>query len=268
MGLILCLTVLAVTVRPTEEAEAHWYESLALTVLSPFQRSVNFVGDSVKSVFGGYIYLLGVASENEELRALNRQMAYRTLLLEEATGENERLRRLLGMRDAFSWETIGAEVIAYNPRAEFRLMTIDRGSRSGIRKRMPVVAAHGLVGQIYRVGPYSSQVLLLTDPTSAVDARTEEHGARGLIVGKVLTTEWNRSFFLTALEFVDRVSLVEEGDRLVTTGLDGIFPAGIPIGRISEVKIDSQGIFKEARVVPSVDPMALQEVLIILNGDS
>jgi len=268
LGLILCLTVLAVTIRPPVEREAHWYESLVLTVLFPFQRAVSFVGDSARNVVGRYVYLLNVASENEELRDLNRQMSYKALLLEDVTAENERLRRLLKMRDAFSWETVAAEVIAYNPRAEFRIITINRGSRHGIEKRMPVVAADGLVGQVYRVGLHSSQVLLLTDPTSAVDARAEESGARGLVVGKVLTTQWNRSFFLTALEFVDRVSPIEEGSQLITTGMDGIFPGGIPLGRVRQVKVDSQGIFKEAIVIPSVDPMALQEVLIILKGES
>lgn len=268
MGLLLCLIVLAVTVRPVNQRDAHWYESFVLAVLSPFQRAISFTGETAKGLVNGYIFLLGVSEENEELRSLNRQLAYKTLLLEDVSSENERLRRLLKMSESFSWETIAAEVIGYNPRSEFRLLTINRGSRHGLKKRMPVVSAEGLVGQIYRVAPSSSQVLLLTDPTSAVDARTERKGARGLVVGKVLTTQWNRSIYLTALEFVDRVSPIEQGDQLVTTGLDGIFPAGIPVGRISQVKVDTQGIFKEAQVVPSVEPMALQEVLIILNGES
>lgn len=268
LGLIACLTVLAVTIHPPANRETRWYEKTVLTILSPFQRTVNFVTDSVKSIVGGYVFLVGVASENEELRAVNRHLAYRTMLLEETESENERLRRLLSLQKTKHWETVAAEVIAFNPRSEFRLMTINRGSRHGLKQRMPVIASEGLVGQVYRVAPSTSQILLLTDPTSAVDAKVETGGARGLLVGKILTTQWNRSFFLTSLEYVDRVAPVANGVQIVTTGLDGIFPRGIPIGHVSQVKVDSQGIFKEAQVVPSVDPMSLEEVLVILNVKS
>lgn len=267
-GLIFCLIVLSVTIQSPRNRETYWYESTFFTVLSPFQRAATAVSDSVTQVFYGYLYLVGVQAENRQLKDEKQQLQYQSLLFAKLKDENQDLRRLLDLKQTVPWQSVAADVIAHNPQSEFRMITINRGRKHGIRKRMPVVAADGLVGQVYRVGPNASQVLLITDPTSAVDAQTNDGTARGLIVGRVVGAQLNRDHFLTAMEFIDRAVLVRDGSVVMTTGLDGIFPAGIPIGTVSAVKQNPDGIFKEAQVVPKVDLMVIRQVLVIQNGGS
>jgi len=219
----------------------------------------------LRHVVRRYIYLVEVSAENQALTENNQQLEYKALLFQKVMEENSRLRAMLVYKQNTPWKTMAAQVIAHNPRAEFRMLTINRGEKDGVRRRMPVVAPQGLVGQVYRVGPHASSVLLITDPTSAVDARINETGARGLIKGRVMGAEWQRSYFMTALEFVDRASLVRTGGLVMTTGLDGVFPEGIPIGEISQINEDDLGLFKEAAVMPKVELMAVREVLVILR---
>ena len=267
-GLIFCLVVLSVTAQSPRDQESHWYESVFFTVLSPFQRAATAISGSVAQVFNGYVYLVGVEAENRQIQHENQQLQSQSLLFDKLEHENQYLRRLLDLKQTVPWQSVAADVIAHNPQSEFRMITINRGRKHGIRKRMPVVAADGLVGQVYRVGPSSAQVLLITDPTSAVDAQTNDGIARGLIVGRVVGTQWNRNHFLTAMEFIDRAALVQDGSEVMTTGLDGIYPAGIPIGTVSAVKQNPDGIFKEAQVIPTVDLMVIRQVLVIQNGGS
>jgi rod shape-determining protein MreC len=259
--------LLSLTVGPPEDKESTWYEAIFFGVLSPFQRGTTFVGQNSKNIFNKYVLLMNVAEENLLLRQKQQQLEAQLLLLRKIGEENNRLRSLLKFKEARLWESVAARVIAHNPQAEFRLLTIDRGSQAGLKKRMPVVSSQGLIGQIYRVGRSSSQVLLLTDPTSAVDARLMDTRARGLIRGRVLSTKWDRNYFITALEYVDRISLISVGGMVLTSGLDGVFPEGIPIGTVREVHEDSYGIFQEAEVVPLTDFMALREVLVITEWE-
>lgn len=261
--LIFTFTLLSISITPSENREGRWYETVFFAVLSPFQRATSAVGHNVGQLFKKYIYLVNVEEENQTLHQKQQQLEAQLLLNRRIIEENRRLRSLMGLRESRAWSTVAARVIAHNPQAEFRLMTIDQGSKQGLKKRMPVVSPQGLVGQIYRLGRNSAQVLLITDPSSAVDARLSEQGARGLIRGRVLTTQWDRNYFITALEYVDRVSRIPKGGLVMSTGLDDIFPEGIPIGVISQVKENSYGIFQEAEVVPLVDLMALREVLVI-----
>ncbi len=266
--LLFSLVLLSLTVSPPQDRAPRWHETLFFALLSPFQRVTTVVSDQVHSVVTGYFYLVDVEKENRVLKKEGQQLQEKLLLHQSVLEEANRLRTLLEFKKFSTWKTMAARVSGYGPQAEFRLLTINRGTRDGVRRHMPVVAAEGLVGRIYRTGSRASQVLLITDPTSAVDGRVESTGARGLIRGRLVTTTWDRRHFLTALEFVDRATVVPAGSTVLTSGLDGIFPVGIPIGIVQKVSIDSQGLFKEAQVLPQVEMMELQEVVVILDWEA
>lgn len=263
--LLVTLILLSVSVKTRADREGRWYETLFLGALSPFQKGATYVHDKVGTLVHRYIYIVHVAEENDALKRNQQQLEAQLLRYRQLVEENNRLRELVAFQGSRTWHTVAARVIAHNPQAEFRLLTINRGRGSGLKKRMPVVSPDGLVGQIYRVGHSTSQVLLVTDPTSVVDARLAMTGARGLIRGRVMTTKWDRSYFLTALEYVDGASLVEKGAMAFTSGLDGVFPPGVPIGIVHKVKENSYGIFQDAEVVPLADLMSLREVLIVTD---
>ncbi len=263
--LIFTFTLLSVTVTPSENRDARWYEVVFFTALSPFQKTSTYLSGKVKGLFNSYVYLVHVAKDNQHLKDNQQNLESQLLLFRRIVTENIRLRALLEFQEAKAWTTVPALVIAHNPQAEFRLLTINRGYKSGLKRRMPVVTSQGLIGQVYRIGRTSAQVLLITDPTSAVDARLDETGARGLIRGRVLSTVWDRNYFVTALEYVDRVAQVPPGGMVVTSGLDGIFPVGIPIGVVRQVRENPYGIFQEADVLPLADPMGAQEVLVVTD---
>lgn len=264
-ALLFTVTLLSMTFEAPQQREASWHESLFFGILTPFQKATTFVGRQVGDFVNHYIYLVNVSQENQLLKERQHELQAQVLLFDEVLEENKRLRNLVKFQGMKPWKTVPAQVIGHDPQAEFRLMTINRGAAAGLKKRMPVVSPEGLVGQIHRVGRRSAQVLLLTDPTSAVDARLQKTGARGLIRGRVTTTKWDRRYYISAMEYVDQLSVVPPGSTVMTSGLDGVFPGGIPIGVVRKVHENSYGIFKEAEILPLADAKTLREVLVITD---
>jgi len=263
--LLASLTLLSTSIHPSENRQGHWYESVFFEILSPFQRGVTYARVSIGSAFNRYVNLVHVAEENALLKKTKQQLETQVLAYRELIDQNNRLKKLLEFKATKPWKTIAARVIAHNPQAEFRLLTLNRGRKDGLTKRMPVIAPDGLVGQIYRLGRHTAQVLLLTDLTSSVDARLPDTGARGLIKGRVMTAQWDRRYFMTAIEYVDRKAKLTLGSVVLSSGFDGVFPAGIPIGIVHRVKENSYGIFQDAEVIPLVDFVALREVLVVTD---
>lgn len=265
IALIFTFTLFSMTVDRSVDREGTWYETLFLGAVSPIQRGTTYASQKIKGIWNNYIDLVDVAEENQLLKQKQKDLESKLLLFGQLVGENNRLRELLKFQKYKGWESVPAHVIAHNPQAEFCLLTIDQGHNAGLMKKMPVISSRGLVGQIYRVGQDSAQVLLLTDPTSAVDARLDGTEARGLIRGRVLTTKWDRRHFIAAMEYLDHVLPISVGGMVVSSGLDGVFPEGVPIGTIQSITKDSYGIFQEAEVLPLTNFMTLREVLVITN---
>ena len=245
---------------------ATWYESAFLNLLSPFESVVTWVSDAVGSVWNGYVALIGVEKENLKLKKTNAELEGLFLRMEEIRQENDRLRELLNYKNALPYKTVVSRVIANDPRAEFRNITINKGFRDGVDVLMPVIGPKGLVGRVGLVSSGTSQVLLITDPNSAVDVVIQRSRARGLLVGTARRTELKSgSIFLSRLEYLRRVSDVAEGDIVVTSGFDNIYPPGIPVGTLHDVVSSRYGVFQEADVVPFEDFQSTQEVLVLLK---
>lgn len=246
-----------------ERGSLRWYDRSLVIVTAPVARGFNSVRQTVRSRFERYLFLIGVERENEILRDRNEEYKTRILLSREVEAENERLRRALDLRKQLSGEWIVARVVSYPPIGPYRILTIDKGEEAGIERRAPVVAADGLVGQVARVIGNYSQVLLMTDPTSAVDARIDQTEARGLIVGKGLKLGLKRDLFISAFEYLSQAIEIKEGAVVVTSGLDGIYPPGIKIGTVHGKKKKKYDVFQQAEVIPSVDFYKLKEVLVL-----
>jgi rod shape-determining protein MreC len=214
--------------------------------------------------FKNYVKELeGVQNENEKLRLKLIELSLRNSWLNEEHLENERLRKLLEFRSELEYNVIPAEVLSTEPNRRYFSVLIDKGSGDGLRRNMPVVNIHGLVGKVVDVSYSSAVVQLMIDPNFRASAQDQKTRVFGIIKpgsGSSLR--------------LDNVPLREDikiGDRVITSGLGGIFPPGIKIGVVTAVeseedlsRIDrSFGIFKRVDVTPYVDLSSLEELFVL-----
>lgn len=230
---------------------------LIYTVLRPFQEAVSSIHNRGKDIWESYISLTGLKEEN---RALKQQVR---LLMQEKTEllsneeENRRLRKLLSLKAKHEFPTLVAQVIGEDATGWYRTIFINRGTDAGVKPDMPVTVAEGLVGRVVNNSADVSKVLLLTDPNFSADCRVTRTRDRGVMTGAL-----DR---VCVLRYVGLKSEMRQGDEVVTSGMDGVFPRGLSVGRIESVQQGDQGLFLEAQVVPAVDFSAVEEVLVILG---
>jgi rod shape-determining protein MreC len=180
--------------------------------------------------------------------------------LKETEQENLRLRKLLQFQEKFKIESVVGRVIAKDVSSEFRTIRINRGELSGIRKDMAVITDDGIVGRVLRTTGNTADVVTMLDLLSAVDSIDERSRARGVVEGLTDDT--------CEMRYTVRTDDIQPGDVLVTSGLGGIFPKGIPVGVVSRVDRKQFGITQKVEVRPSVDFRNLEEVTVVLQVDS
>ena len=230
---------------------------IAISLTAPFQEVVTHSIRLVKGIWSHYFFLVSVAKENENLKKSLRHISEKNKQLHEIELSNSRLRKLLNFKKTMTEQILAAEVIGRDPSPWFKAIVIDKGKSDGLEKGLPVVIPEGIAGQIVNVSHHYSKVLLLIDQNSAVDALVHRTRARGVVKGM----SDGQCIFKYALRKHD----IRVGDALVASGLDGVFPKGLPIGQVSEVIKHKSGIFQEVTVTPYVDFEKLEEVLVLLN---
>jgi len=261
--LILVLVFFSLTSRTFRRAP--WYKEVLWNMISPPQMAASAVGSAVSGVWNHYIALVGIQKENVVLKQKIALLEAGEVRISEIEKENERLRGLLAYHDTFPKKISVARVISSDMRAEFKSITINRGAMEGIEPLMPVLGPKGLVGKVGETGTHTARVLLITDPNSAVDVLVQRSRARAMIVGTVWHTTLKSGYYLTRMEYLNNSSDIQDGDTVVTSGLDGIFPPGIPVGTVHDLKLSQYGIFREAGVVPFEDMAELQDVAVVLS---
>jgi rod shape-determining protein MreC len=225
-----------------------------LELMAPFQRVSSGIGRTLSGSWHGMVDLVRARRENVTLRERTERLERDLDRLSEVDLENARLRRLLEFRQTLQGDLLTARVIGRDATGLARTLTIDRGESVGVMRGAAALAPEGIVGQIFLVSPHAGRVLLITDHNSGVDALVQRTRARGIVQGTVDAG--------CVLNYVKRTEDVQVGDTLVTSGLDGIFPKGLPIGRVVAVDKRGPGLFQSAEVAPDVDPERLEEVLV------
>jgi rod shape-determining protein MreC len=198
--------------------------------------------------------------QNGDLHRDNQELRIRLAQAQQAIRENERLRRLVGWQKQTSWKLRLANAILRDPANWWRTMQIDLGSRDGVRENLPVLTPDGLVGRISAVGLTRSQVVLLGDPNCRVSAlvENEAHDAGVIQAGSgPLDPSW------VDLSYLSRNAVVSPGQNVLTSGLGGIYPKGIPIGKIVDSRPVEFGLYTEARVKLAANLGALEEVWVL-----
>jgi rod shape-determining protein MreC len=228
-----------------------------LEIVGPLQTAVVKVSNYGISIWKNYIALLHVREENEQLRQQLQQYKAANIEYREAVATNMRLQKLLELKESLPPPTLTAEIVGKDPALWFRTLTINRGSSDGVHKGMPVVTVEGVVGQVLNSSPNYSKVLLATDANSAIDVITQQTRVQGIVKGL------GRDAF--ALHYVLKSAVVEEGDIILTSGLGGVFPKGLMVGSVSEVKKSRRGMFQDIAIQPAVDFTQLENLIIIMK---
>lgn len=257
--LFLLIPVIAIDTSTRSARDYRFYDRVILGITSPIQEAIRWTLGLMTSGFENYIYLWHTHNDNIALQEENRKLLNIIANLRETQEENIRLRKLLNFGEQFKLQSVLARVIAKDVSSEFRLIRINRGESSGIKKNMAVLTNEGIVGRVLRTTHKTSDVVTILDPLSAVDVIDERSRARGVIEG--LTED------LCQLKYTVRTDDIQVGDILISSGLGGIFPKGIVTGVVSRVDKKPFGITQDVEVRPSVDFSKLEEVLVILNGD-
>jgi rod shape-determining protein MreC len=227
-----------------------------LEVMAPLQRVTAGIGGVARGVFDRYVLLVGTQAENERLRVRLSDLERRGTHQIEMELMNRRLKRLLALERELPTKAVAASVVARDASVWFQSLTLNKGELDGIRTSMPVIAPEGVVGLISSTSLHASRVLLLTDPNSGIDVLVQRTRVRGILSG--LLEEG------TTLKYVKRSDDVRVGDRVVASGLDGVFPKGLPVGRVTKVSRKDRGLFLYAEVTPEADASRLEEVLVAL----
>jgi rod shape-determining protein MreC len=231
-------------------------------VVSPLQTMIVASAESVRTVWQDYVALTEVRAENRLLQARIKQLQTQAAVSAELKAESSRLRQLLDLADRRKDLRLrAARVVARTVSPYFRVLRIDLEVGDGvIEPGMPVIAPGGVVGQIRTVDGSRAEVLLVTDPRSAIDVVLEQSRARGVAVG---TGQADR--YAAKLQYLQREVRAVEGERVLTTGDDGRYPRGLMVGEVDHAGEDDSGPFQNAEAIPVVDLNALDEVFVVLG---
>lgn len=256
-GCVVLLAFIIFAGNLKNRQDANFFERAVLTVFSPLFALGAQVTGAMSGVWGDYFALVNVRSQNKELLEQLRLMNGRLIVEQEALLANARLNELLQLKKTLPYPAVAASIIGEDGAPWFKTLTVDRGESDGFQEGMPVIASDGVVGQIIKVAGGSSRVLLITDHSSAVAAIVQRSRARGVVRGA-------GSGRLT-LEFSIREDDVKVGDQIVTSGIGGTFPKGLPIGEVTMVRKGEYGIFQTVEVRPAAMISRLEEVLVLLK---
>jgi rod shape-determining protein MreC len=219
-------------------------EGIVYVVLRPVQYTLSTVGDWFSDLGRTMFRRGGTVEENERLRGEVANLRGQTQRLLRYRRENEELRRLLGLKPPEGGTNVAADVVSLAATPYARRVTLNIGTRQGVRSKDVVFVAQGLVGQVVAVSPFTSSVVLLTDRESGVGAMSTRTMAKGWVNGTGART--------LQMSFLDYNSDVREGDLIVTSGLSEIFPRGLIIGRVLRVDRNKSYSRLSAEIDPAV----------------
>ena len=251
--LILSLHLISTGVHPADLAARP--QSVILEIVSPITGAFTHLSDGASSITRDYFELVHVREENAHLRDELAKVKSDQARLAELQVENQHLAELVALKDALGANAIAANVIGSDATGVSRTLVLASGSDDGLRPGLAVLANQGVVGKIIAVSPHASRVLLIDDHNSALDGFDQRTRARGIVAGLVEGG--------VILKYADRSQDIRIGDTIVTSGLDGIFPRGLLVGTIRNVRREGPGLFLGVRIAPAVDFRELEQVLIL-----
>jgi rod shape-determining protein MreC len=239
--------------------ETTFLESTVISFLLSLQSIATKPFHEIRDLWESYIYLVHVQAENTRLRAEISRLREERNRLQESYLQSQRLQKLLEFRKPEIWQAIPAEIVGLDASNWTEIVYINQGAEQGIQKGMVVVTHNGVVGQIVQTTPAFAKVMLITDARSSVDALVQRTRARGVVVG--------RGRNAAEMRYIPLGVDIQEGDRIVSSGMGGIFPKGLEIGVVEKVEKQAVTLFQSVSVLPHVDFSRLEEVLVLTKTE-
>ncbi len=236
-------------------------ERLGLKVFGPWSGGASEGGFGLRHLWRKYLWLVGVAEENERLKKEILRLEAELARLEEEELAYQRLAKLLKVSAPFGEQVVVARIIGKPLGSWQAMIVIDKGIKDGVLPEMPVLSAApkeggALVGQVVAAEDHYAKVLLLLDPSSAVDVLVQRSRQRGVLRGQ--------GKGVCLLDYVPAEADVRENDRIVTSGFDGLYPKGILVGWVQRIYPGRlKGLFRPIEVRPAVDFESLEEVVVL-----
>jgi rod shape-determining protein MreC len=254
VGLFIVINLIVITMTSRQAMLVSGPEKFFITLTAPFQMGVQKTISFAASIWQTYFASVMAVKENAVLKKqLSRSLQIKNQN-QELVRENARLTKFLNFTTSLPGTYAAARVIARDPSPWFKTIMIDKGEKHGLEKNAPVLVPEGIVGQIIKVSHDFSRVLLITDRNSAVDALVQNTRARGMVKG----SNEDNCIFVYALRKED----IHPGETIVSSGLDQVFPKGLKIGTILDVKKEHSRLFQDIIIQTSVDFDKLEEVLV------
>ncbi len=233
------------------------WTGVVLNLTVPVQRMIAIPVDVIRDGWTRYVALFDTESDNAELRERLAQLEGDNLQLREALVASGRLHQIAEMRESYEIPMLPSELVGVDVSPWFRSVLLDRGRGHGVRSGMPIISEQGVVGLVTATSSGASKAMLVLDRQSAIDVTVQRNRARGILRG--------RGTDLLDFEFVARDADVRVGDGLITSGLDGVYPKGLAVGRIAAVADAGSRLLQTAKVEPAVDFSRLEQVFVMLR---
>lgn len=257
--LVLLASLSLLAFHRTRPGEGVWLAEGVAAVTAPVQAVFAQMHRAAAGLWTGYLEWKALRADAERLRAEVTALRLRQLRQAELEAENRRLRALLAMRERLPTRTLGADVVAREWNGFTRGLTINRGRSDGVERLAPVIVTRGVVGRVADLRRTSAVIQLVTDPASSVGAVVSRTRVQGLAEG---VAGGGLRLRLPAHE-----EGVAVGDAVYTSGMGGLFPKGVPLGRVTRIH-PSTGLFRIADLEPAVDLATVEEVLVLPRGAS
>ena len=255
--LILFVIILPLLSLNLQNKTLTWYLSPFISIASNIQNVYSSFTEAIQDTTSLYLNLIDIKRENLKLKKEVIKMNAVNIKLTELQIENERLEQLLSFKNDIQQQSLAARVIAHDLLFGTRsTIRVNRGTQDGVEINQSAITPLGAVGVVFHAEKAFSDILVLTDNFSTIDAMVQRSRVRGVIVGKRGSC---------TMQYLERTDDVQNGDLIITTGLDNIFPKGIPIGHVTTVQKRSHDISQQVEIEPLINPHNLEEVLIILK---
>jgi rod shape-determining protein MreC len=255
--LIIALVTLSYNVK--YDTGGGYFRKIVLEAAAPTQNVLSISIKSISNAWQRYIVLVGLNEENKSLNKKINELEAELVLYKEGYLEARRLSKLLTLKNDFNYQFIPALVVAREQASLSRTILINKGSVHGLKVGMPVIAPPGLIGRLVDVSWHVSKVLLLIDESSNVDALLQRTRLQGIIRGA--------GFGGGILKYIIKNQDVKEDDIVLSSGMGGVFPKGLLIGKVSYVEKQDNDLFLKIKVAPFADFSRLEEVLVLASEE-
>jgi rod shape-determining protein MreC len=256
IALLISVVVFIYSVNLRNKTNTTLFERVVLTLTEPLQQGVNWTCNGFNALWANYLWLVDARQQNIAVMKANRELRASLVAVKEVKLENQRLKKLLDFVEADPRIVLPALVVAEDASSWARTIVIDKGTDHGVRVGLPVVVAEGVVGRIIKATNNSSRVLLLTDASSSIGGLVQRTRTRGVARGNGLNL---------SLEFALHDDPVEKDDLVVTSGMGGVFPKGLIVGRVASIERNDFELFQQIILTPVVDFTRLEEVLVLVE---